>query len=802
MGKTRLAAEAARRQLTSARFPDGIYFVSLAALDDPTLMAAPIADAIGFSLYVRDQREKWTKDDQADQLVAYLRHKKLLLVLDNLEHLLTDLKLLSSLTSSAPEVKILVTSRERLNVRSETALTLQGMVVPLDDTDVTQFDAQLSDAVQLFALCAHRAQPAFVLSAENVDGVITICRLVDGMPLGVELAAAWIGLLTPAEIAAEIQTSLDFLSSNLRDMPERQHSIRAIFDSSWANLSEIERTVFMQLAVFQGGFTRQAAQQVTGATLDTLLSLVKKSLVRPGSNGGYQVHELLRQFAAERLAAVPEQEAAVRERHCAYYVAFLARREAALTSRRQGEVLAEIEYDIFNLRAAWKWAATHERLDYLDQAMESLCEFYRIRGNRDEGSAAFHAAVLALGWQEPLEDDCAAGFEETLDLLDRANIASSSGDRRREVLGRLLARWARFHCESPHVDRYAVHVREDTIQLLSEVGARRELAYVLRYVGHLGFAPWETRELYRAALRTFEEYGDDRGIAETRYRLGVVAAQLGEYREAEELYRASLAILSSGRFEMRGNCFGNLSYVYWAMGDYQKAEESCSKSYDISVSVGYRPGMADDQRQLARMALVRHDYDTARQHLCESLAMHEESGLLGLKAETLGELGHVHLLDGRLAEAEQFAQESLALCDARNYRAGRAEPLIVLGQVACAQRNWRAARSALCEALEVTRDTFLPPYALQALIGVVSLFVADSKIRRAQDIAGFIWQHPATWQWTRDQLAALCAKLGIEAQSDRIEVSRTVRAGDAQRDLWEPIAAIIEQLREPLLVRD
>ncbi len=168
MGKTRLAGEAARRQLTSVRFPDGIYFVSLAALDDPTLMAAPIADAIGFSLYVRDQREKWTKDDQADQLVAYLRHKKLLLVLDNLEHLLTDLKLLSSLIGAAPEVKILVTSRERLNVRSETALTLQGMVIPPDDTDVTQFDAQLSDAVQLFVLCAHRAHPAFVLSAENV----------------------------------------------------------------------------------------------------------------------------------------------------------------------------------------------------------------------------------------------------------------------------------------------------------------------------------------------------------------------------------------------------------------------------------------------------------------------------------------------------------------------------------------------------------------------------------------------------------------------------------------------------------
>jgi tetratricopeptide (TPR) repeat protein len=342
-----------------------------------------------------------------------------------------------------------------------------------------------------------------------------------------------------------------------------------------------------------------------------------------------------------------------------------------------------------------------------------------------------------------------------------------------------------------------VQVRDDALRHLSAAGLDHELAYLVRYLGHLGSTLWESHELYRWALQIFEEHGDAQGAAEVRFRLGVNAARSGAYYEAERIYRDSLAILrSNGRVTTYANCLGDLSYVYWALGDYQQAEQYSAESYDIAASIGYRASMAFAKRLAARLALARHDYRTARQHLSESLTTYEAIGLLGNQAETLAEYSQVCLLDGALTEAEQIARQSLTLCDVRSYRAGRAEPLIVLGQVACSQRNWRAARNTLCEALEVTRDAYLPPYALHALIDVARLFAALNKMQPARELVGFINRHPATWQWTREQLATLAADSGIDVQWNQVRVSRTEQRHNAQHNLWDVIAVVIEELQE------
>ena len=204
IGKTRLAIEAAHRQ--GDAFADGVYFVSLATIDDPTLIATPIATAVGFSFHVRDQREKWERELQNEQLLAYLRNKQMLLVLDNLEHLLEGIPLLAEILQCACDVKMLVTSRERLGLRGETIYTMGGLRVPQQINQDSAITAADHDALQLFVNCAERVQPGFRLTAANINDVITICQLVDGLPLGIELAAAWIGLLTPAETATEIKT--------------------------------------------------------------------------------------------------------------------------------------------------------------------------------------------------------------------------------------------------------------------------------------------------------------------------------------------------------------------------------------------------------------------------------------------------------------------------------------------------------------------------------------------------------------------------------------------------------------------
>lgn len=797
MGKTRLAVEAARRHSASEYAPGGVYFVSLVALDDPALIAVPIAEALGLPLYVRDQREHWTRDKAADQLVAYLRDKQLLLVLDNLEHLLSDLSLLSLLVTAAPAVKLLVTSREQLGLRCETVLPLQGLAVRPDSSPEARVEPLAGDAITLFVNAARRAHPNLGLSTADFDAIITICRCVDGMPLGVELAAAWAGVLSPAEIAAEIQINLDTLSSTLRDVPERQRSIRAVFDYTWANLSEAERAGVRQLAVFQAGFTREAAQQVARVTLGSLRSLVQKSLVRADSAGRYHIHELLCQFAAERLAHSPEDLAAVQQRHSAYYVALLAHYEQALAGSGQGEALAAIERERYNVAVAWKWAATQRKTDLLEQAMESLCEFHRIRGSQEEGSVLFHIAVSALGYDEPDESASPLGFEETLELLERSPSPVAVNDQPRLILGRILARWGRFHCESPHADAYTRYNRDAALHCLAGTGANLDLAYLVRYIGHIGFRPWECRELYRWALRQFAEHGDSQGVAEVRYRLGLLAVQLGEYQDGERMFRDCLATIgASGRRTVHANCLLELSYVFWALGEYAQAEQYNAEGYAIAAAIGYRNLIGIARRYAARLALAQHDYPKARQHLRESLIIHEEIGLLGMKAEALAEYSQVQLLDGRLDEATQSAEESLALCTARAHRAGRVEPLVVVGEVACAQDNWPAAGDTLREALEIAREAYLVPYALHALSAVARLFAAVGKLQRAQELTIFVGRHPGTWQWTRERLTALTAETVSGTRASQTLQPRGGLGQSAQHDLWKMVAAVVEELRE------
>jgi predicted ATPase len=230
----------------------------------------------------------------------------------------------------------------------------------LSPQDVPNFVAY--GAIELFRQGARRVQPDFELGSDNLNDVITICRLVEGMPLGVELAAAWVELLSPAEIAGEIRRSLDFLETNLHDIPDRQRSLRLVFESTWNRLGLTEREMFQQLSIFQGGFTREAAQQVIGASLRTLMALVNKSLLRPDFKGRYQLHELLRQFGAERLAQDPATEEALRDRHCTYFSTFLQQKEPDLIGQNQGKALADIEIDLDNVRAAWHWAVAHDKL--------------------------------------------------------------------------------------------------------------------------------------------------------------------------------------------------------------------------------------------------------------------------------------------------------------------------------------------------------------------------------------------------------------------------------------------------------
>ena len=225
------------------------------------------------------------------------------------------------------------------------------------------------DAVQLFVQSASRVRVEFSLAAEQTQ-VVRICQLVEGMPLGIELAAAWLKVLPVEKIAREIERGLDILSTRLRNMPERHHSMRAVFEHSWQLLAEEEQEVLKRLSVFRGSFTHEAAEQVAGASLVILTMLVEKSLVRVTETGRFQMHELLRQFAGEKLASDPQAEAITREQHSAYYLSFLRAREVMWTGPGQQTALTEIGEEIENIWIAWHWAVKQGYLAALNQAIE------------------------------------------------------------------------------------------------------------------------------------------------------------------------------------------------------------------------------------------------------------------------------------------------------------------------------------------------------------------------------------------------------------------------------------------------
>ncbi len=347
IGKTRLALSAARQQVHS--FLHGVWFVPLASLTAPEHLPATIGSALQFAFT--------GKDSPKVQLLRYLHNQELLLVLDNFEHLLDGVEFVAELLQAVPQLKLLVTSRERLNLQEEWVFAVTGLAYPMDET-VAAWEEY--SAVRLFSERAQRVHAPFRLREAEKSALVRICQLVEGMPLGVEMAATWVGRFTCSEIATEIERSLGFLTTSLRNIPERHRSMRAVFDHSWELLSSEEQRVLRQLAVLRGEFSREAAEQIALAARATLHALVDKSLLRwnalPDGTQRYEFHELIRQYAYERLVEYRENEV-VEARHLCFFLQLAERSEPQLGGSEQALWLARLEREHDNLRAALDWSA-------------------------------------------------------------------------------------------------------------------------------------------------------------------------------------------------------------------------------------------------------------------------------------------------------------------------------------------------------------------------------------------------------------------------------------------------------------
>ncbi|HSJ89249.1 MAG TPA: BTAD domain-containing putative transcriptional regulator, partial [Anaerolineales bacterium] len=377
IGKTRLSIQSASELVDE--FPDGVWFVPLAPLQSTEAILPAMAKALDFSFYRQEERPR-------QQLVDYLREKHLLLILDNFEHLIHEgTELIGEILATAKNLKLFVTSRERLNLQGEQLYRVSGMRTPAATDVATWIDpeqqAKSFSALQLFVERGKRVRPDFRLTPENLGAVTEICRLVEGMPLGIELAAGWLEVLTPAEIAAEVTRSLDFLETDLQDVSDRQRSIRAVFESSWKMLSEEEQNIFKKLTVFRGSFSREAAQNVSGTSLRMLLGLVNKSWLQQVEEGRFALHEVLRQYGHERLQSNEEEWQLANDSHAEYYLDFVEKLEKDLRGAKQIEAANALNKEFENnIQAAWDWLIERSRFaDLAHRMLPGIFHFSLIR---------------------------------------------------------------------------------------------------------------------------------------------------------------------------------------------------------------------------------------------------------------------------------------------------------------------------------------------------------------------------------------------------------------------------------------
>lgn len=604
MGKTRLALEAAERQV--GKFAHGIFFVPLAPLTESDNIIATMADAIGFHTHdvakndavdtalevnvggVRD-RSEW------QQLLDYFAEKQMLLIFDNFEHVLDGAALASELLKNAPDVQIMTTSRARLNLQEEAVFRIEGMDFPEDD--VVDFDADYS-AIRLFTQSARRAQPAFEMTDAELPYVVEICRMVQGMPLGILLAAAWVEMLSLEEIVEEMRQSFDFLETDIRNMPERHRSLRAIFDYSWQMLSEEEREVFARLSVFRGGCTRNAALNVVGASLKTLTGLVNKSLLRRDPDSGrYELHELIRQYAAERLDEIGETDA-IRTAHSTYYAQKMDHYEAELRGQRQLEALDEIEAEIDNIRYGWRWAVLKNDYQAIIHYATSLDLFYILRSRHDELGDMF---AYALDTLKPGDDRLA-----------------------RLARGRILARHIRSAREKVPEDMARARAQLDEALTIAEAyNDQVEVIYCLQILSHLMM--WHGKDydtawdIIQRRLTISRDIHDYNGEADALFNLGYIAAMRDDIDGLKQYTQQSCDIYRQiGDRYSEATALHNLGAYEEIVGNLDAAEHIYRQVLDIRLSIRNLPASVKILNTLAWLLIDKGDFDGAEQFLQDS----------------------------------------------------------------------------------------------------------------------------------------------------------------------------------------
>ncbi|MBK8902511.1 MAG: tetratricopeptide repeat protein [Anaerolineaceae bacterium] len=748
MGKTRLALAVAHQltQQAGLHFLDGVTFVPL-----PAVAATPsAADAVATAVAQTLQLHLPGRRAPAEEVLEYLEPEEQLLVLDNFEHLLDSVGWLAALLQRCPHLKLLVTSREPLNLAAEWRFPLAGLPYPTRRHHApTLSRPETFAAVTLFVQTARQVKPDFTLTAENQPYISSLCQIVMGLPLAIKLAAAWLRVMPAGQLTQELRQNLDLLSTQTRDVPPRQRTVRAVFDATWEMLSAPEQQAFAAVSLFRGGFTAAAARQVAQATPFVLGELVDRGLIQLDATNRYQMHELLRQYAAEKLAANAAEKAQAAQAHSHYYSELLAQSRLHLVDDQHPEIFQTLRLEIDNIRAAWQTAVAIQDIDVMRAGLFSLGHFYYHVGWYREGIAVLQSAVTA--------------------------VRALPQPPARVLLAQLLALCGMLTLPQGRLAEAAGQLHE-AVQLAHEFEEGPTIALAEKWLGwsyYLRDDPRQADHHCQQALAVYRQLQDSSGTASVLNILGLVALARQQFDQAKAYHLEAMQTSHAHDTAV----LNNLAQLAVLTGDYAAAQRYAEEGIRLVLQANKQHDLPYLYANLARAKFALGDLPGARDYFAKDLALSREVGDRRGEAGTLDLLGRLAIAEGKLDEAHDLLQKSLALNEALQRDFGIPFNYTNLGRWALATGDLHAAQ-AYCDTAYAqwqSRQNQRNQATVLALLAQIALrqqkMVQAATYLKEAELLIDGTKLRATWLWLQAHWAAYWRLQGDQAQADSLAES-------------------------------
>jgi len=703
IGKTRLSVEAAR--LVGQTSGAVAHFVPLTSVPTPDGIVGEIADSLNFTVDLHLS----SVVDETTQVLDLLKKQRMVLVLDNFEHLVSGAAFVTRMVEAAPEVDVIVTSRERLGIGSEWIYEVGGLTLEGGSA------ADQSDAVELFLERARRA--GGIVSNDDADQVAALCLALGGMPLAIELAAAWTPVISVDEIVSEVQTSLDILAGSRADLPERHRSVRAAFEQSWNRLEPDLQDSFSKLTIFPAPFTREAAAEVTATPLPTLMALINKSLVHRAALDTYDVHPLLRELGLEGLG---DQRPAVARKHGEYYLERLLGRASQLAgSAEQIAVKDELAAELGNLRPATIWAVDNLPPEKVVEITKALQEFYFLASWAqaiDHFETMAQAVETAVGSGASAQDDRYL-WAKTYAMSNLSQFGNV--DQVTTGIDRLMPSWEERGGLGLAWALTAVGIAQDMAGQLEQAREALERALAVGLEGdtllqliHSAWHGWviieqgdaeQARAIWREGLANAEAANHQSGRAYLLSKLGVAADELGDHEEAANLHQESREIfVKAGDLGGEGYTLSRLSRTYWLLGDYAKAQQYGEEGLAKFDDINHRWGVAVCWCRIGMAEVSLDDPEAATNAFLTGMDLAMDNNMQAIGYYALLGMGKVFAARGRIEQAVQLLSYNVQA--PQNPYAGLAqEALGALGDQATDEAMAAGAAMTMDEAIALAR---------------------------------------------------------------------------------------------------